>query len=136
MADVATSRPSDFQQGKHHTHNDFSEDLQEMSPESGNAMLPKSIGDDQIDAQSNGVSNKSEAVDPVGSVDGEGNIVAKDGTILGKVEDEAPAGSVVNAQGTVINDEGGLVEKTESALSGVEGNAADVTGGATRVSRL
>ena len=133
MADVATSQHSTLPKGKvDASHNDPTKTLKQKAPEPEpeDIRLPGSVDDAQAETQSNGVDGATdkaeEVVDPLGSVDGEGNVVAKDGNILGKVDDEAPKGSVVDPEGNVLDAEGSVVGSAKSVAKDATSEAGQV----------
>ena len=129
MANVATSQPSTLPKGKvDASHNDA--EMEQQTPEAEDISLQGSADDAQVEAQSNGAeefADRASVADQLGSVDGEGNVVAKDGNILGKVDDEVPKGSVVDTEGNVLDAEGSVVGSAKSVAKDATSEAAQVS---------
>lgn len=79
---------------------------------------------------------EAEEAVPVGSVDAEGNVVDGEGKTVGKVNGDAPEGSMVDTEGDVLDAEGNVIGKAklvEHAAKDMEEGAGEAAGGADPV---
>jgi hypothetical protein len=69
-----------------------------------------------------------EEVVPVGSVDAEGNVVDRQGHVVGRVEGEIPEGSLVDTEGDILDAEGNVIGKAEVDISQTDEGVEDAVG--------
>jgi hypothetical protein len=126
MADGATSRPSSMPKGKTGVADTGSPmNLKQKEPDTEETVMSNAVDDaesqtetDREDVQTEtaeGIADEEEVV-PLGSVDGEGNVIGKEGNILGKVDGEVPEGSMVDSEGDVLDAEGNVIGSARGAV--------------------
>jgi hypothetical protein len=76
-----------------------------------------------------------EEVVPVGSVNAEGEVIDREGNVVGKVEGEIPEGSLVDTEGDVLDTEGNVIGKADvsQAAEGAEDAVGERAEGAPSV---
>jgi hypothetical protein len=117
MPDVATSRPSNMPKGKTGaTDTGSPRNLKQKAPDPEETVMSNAVEDAESQAEiAEGIADEEEVV-PLGSVDGEGNVVDKEGNILGKVDGEVPEGSMVDSEGDVLDAEGNVIGSAKGAV--------------------
>lgn len=126
MPDVATSRPSNMPKGKTGaTDTGSPRNLKQKAPNPEETVMSNAVEDAESQAETNGEDVQTETAEgiadeeevvPLGSVDGEGNVVDKEGNILGKVDGEVPEGSMVDSEGDVLDAEGNVIGSAKGAV--------------------
>jgi hypothetical protein len=99
--------------------------LKQKEPDTEETVMSSAVDDAEIQAETDredvqteiveGIADEEEVI-PLGSVDGEGNVVDKEGNILGKVDGEAPEGSMVDSEGDVLDAEGNVMGSAKGAV--------------------
>jgi hypothetical protein len=137
MADGATSRPSSMPKGKTGVADTGSpRNLKQKEPDTEETVMSSAVDDAENHAEADGeavqmeiaegISDEEEAV-LLGSVDGEGNVVDKEGSILGKVDGEVPEGSMVDSEGDVLDAEGNVIGSARGAVEDATKKKASVS---------